>query len=90
MTALGGLGKVLISTMAALSKFFKFASAASNSGLAAFKSASASSDIALASYAFLFTTVASCVTTFSFSFATFLSAFTLSKATDNSSFFFYN
>jgi hypothetical protein len=89
-TALGGLGKVLISTIAALSKFFNADSAASNSGLAALRSASASSEIALASVAFLLTYSASNDTTFSFSLATFLSAFTLSRATLRSSFFFYN
>lgn len=50
-TAFGGLGKVLISTIAALSNIFSAASAASNSGLAAFSSDSASSEIALASTA---------------------------------------
>lgn len=58
-TAFGGLGKVLISTIAALSRLFNAASAASSSGLAAFRSASASSDIALASVAFLLTISAS-------------------------------
>jgi hypothetical protein len=78
----------LISTIAALSRFLRAASAASNSGFAALRSASASSDIALASVAFLFTTSASRDTTLSFSLATFLSAFTLSNATFKSSFFF--
>lgn len=59
ITALGGFGKALISTIADLSSIFKAASAASSSGLAAFKSASASSDIAFASTAFLLTISAS-------------------------------
>ena len=58
-TAAGGLGKVLISTMAALSNDLRADSAASSSGLAALRSASASSDIALASVAFLLTISAS-------------------------------
>jgi len=58
-TAAGGLGKVLISTIADLSNVLRAASAASNSGLAAFRSASASSDIAFASVAFLLTISAS-------------------------------
>jgi hypothetical protein len=89
MTAGGGLGKVLISTIAAFSRFLRAYSLASSSGLAAFKSASASSDIALASTAFLFTISASYDTTRSFSFAIFLSAFTRSRAIFKSSFFFY-
>lgn len=58
-TAAGGFGKVLISTIAALSRVFKAASAASNSGFAALRSASASSEMALASIAFLLTISAS-------------------------------
>jgi hypothetical protein len=58
-TAAGGLGKVLISTIADLSNVLRAASAASSSGLAALRSASASSDIALASVAFLLTISAS-------------------------------
>ena len=49
MTAFGGLGKVLISTIAALSSDNSAFSAASNSGLAALRSASASSEIIFAS-----------------------------------------
>ena len=49
MTAFGGFGKVLISTIAALSSDNSAFSAASNSGLAALRSASASSEIIFAS-----------------------------------------
>ena len=58
-TALGGLGKVLISTIADLSRSYNALSAAYNSGFAALKSASASSEIAFASLAYLLTISAS-------------------------------
>jgi hypothetical protein len=90
MTALGGLGKALISTIALLSNCRSAYCADSSSGLAAFKSASTSSDFILASAAYLLTTSASYETTLSFSLAIFLSAFTCSSAIFKSSFFFYS